>query len=244
MPSFGAPAVVEVFEEFAPGLLRLHKHSHFWVLAWLMERPERDVLQVTPRGVSPGAPDALHGVFAVRSPARPNPIGLTAARLERADGRMLAFDRLDFVNGTAVLDLKPYFASRDLIFSAINRQIGRPSDRAALRESLLFQAQHWSAEQHADAALAIRILEHFRSEVLAFHEPEEWSVGAPARRPYLMDAMAGLTRVSFGSGLEPIAEDAVVLNKAATYEILHAATGFLETLEAPDSQLFAYRPHT
>ena len=85
MPPLGAPAAVDLFPEFADGLLRFEKHSHIWVMAWL-DGAERDVLQVTPRGVRDRGPDGLHGVFSVRSPARPNPIGLTAARVLRVEG--------------------------------------------------------------------------------------------------------------------------------------------------------------
>src|SRR5690349_4607417 len=67
MPPFGAPASIELDPQYADGLLRIEKHSHLWVLAWLMGKPERDVLQVVPRGVDPASADPLHGVFAVRS---------------------------------------------------------------------------------------------------------------------------------------------------------------------------------
>ncbi len=55
-------------------------------------------------------------MFAVRSPARPNPIGLTSARLLKREGLVLHLDKLDFLDGTVVVDIKPYFAVRDLHF--------------------------------------------------------------------------------------------------------------------------------
>lgn len=201
MPAFGAPATVELFPEFSDGLWRIEKHSHLWVFAWLMDRPERDLLQVTPRGVSPDAPDAAHGVFAVRSPARPNPIGLTAARVIRREGLVLAFDRLDFMDGTPVVDLKPYFASRDLIFCASNASIGRPRDREGLVESLLIQALNFAPTHHPDVDLAVALLADFRIETMDWKEPAEWSVVAPAARPHIIDGLIGMTRVSFTRGL-------------------------------------------
>lgn len=117
MTNFGVPSTVEILPQFADALLRIEKHSHIWVLGWI-DRGERDVLQVIPRGGS-----ELHGVFAVRSPARPNPIGLTSARLLKREGLVLHLDKLDFLDGTVVVDIKPYFAVRDLHFSASNVRI-------------------------------------------------------------------------------------------------------------------------
>jgi len=199
MPPFGVPAVIEFFPEYQAGLLRLEKHSHIWVVAWL-DRSERDLLQVTPRGVSASDPAALHGVFAVRSPARPNPLGLTAARIHAIRASSVEVESLDFLDGTAVVDIKPYFVSRDLIYSATNAQIGRPSSREALRESLLHQARAFHAELCADLALAVRIVEHFRAEVLRFQDDDTVRIAVPVERGCLIDAVMGMTRVSPGRG--------------------------------------------
>jgi tRNA-Thr(GGU) m(6)t(6)A37 methyltransferase TsaA len=212
MPPFGAPASVEIFPEFADALLKIEKHTHFWVLAWLMARPERDVLQVTPRGVDPNSADPLHGVFAVRSPARPNPIGLTAARLTGRDGLILHFDLLDFLDGTPVIDVKPYFISRDLIFSAGSAPIGRPRDRDALRESLRFQVRRFHPVDHPDVELAIGILERFRMEQMEGNEPRQWQIQAPLDRPHVVNALIGMTRVRLGAGLELSTDPAVSIN--------------------------------
>ena len=196
MPALGAPASVEILQEFIPGLHRIEKHSHVWVLAWL--DGERDVLQVTPRGVADRSAAGLHGVFAVRSPARPNPIGLTAARVTGIDGCIIHLDRLDFIDGTTVVDVKPYFVTRDTIFSATNAQIGRSADRAALRESLLMQAAQFHGEICKELELAVGLVERFRAEVLDLNDPPEWRVTAPAHRPHVIDAIMGMTRASFG----------------------------------------------
>ncbi|MBS1824324.1 MAG: tRNA (N6-threonylcarbamoyladenosine(37)-N6)-methyltransferase TrmO [Acidobacteria bacterium] len=236
MPALGAPAAVDLFPEFADGLLRIEKHSHLWVMAWLMARPERDVLQVVPRGVDADQQDAMHGVFAVRSPARPNPIGMTAARFLRRDGLRLELDRLDFLDGTPVLDIKPYFVSRDMIFSAGSQQVGRPRSREALRESLLMQAQNYVPEQHSDVALAVRILEHHRVEVTNWREPREWDIEAPLARPYLVDAIAGITHARWSSGLR--AGSGVVVN-GVRYELLDWRGSFADTLTVEEPHLFS-----
>jgi tRNA-Thr(GGU) m(6)t(6)A37 methyltransferase TsaA len=197
MPPLGAPARVEVFPEYLDGLYRLEKHSHVWVFAWL-DAAEREILQVTPRGVPDRGPEGLHGVFAVRSPARPNPIGLTLARIVRLEDAALQVDRLDFMDGTPVIDLKPYFASRDIVFSATNVQIGRPASPEALRESLLMQAVNFHGEVCADLELAVRMMTHFRAEILGMTEPEQLRITAPLGRPHLIDALMGMTRATPG----------------------------------------------
>jgi tRNA-Thr(GGU) m(6)t(6)A37 methyltransferase TsaA len=198
MPPLGVPASVEIFPEFADALLKLEKHSHLWVLGWL-DQTGRDALQVTPRGVRGFGPDELHGVFAVRSPTRPNPIGLSAARILRRKGRVIRLDRLDFSDGTAVVDLKPYLATRDLLFCARNAQIGRPKDEDAVRASLRMQVENFCGElpdekDAPDFAVAIEVMTHFRTEVLDFTDPEEWRITVPIHRRGVIAAVMAMTR--------------------------------------------------
>lgn len=242
MPPLGVPARVEIFPEYAEGLLRLEKHSHIWVLAWL-EAAERSVLQVTPRGVREGEPGSLHGVFAVRSPARPNPIGLTAAKITRIEARAIELDRLDFLDGTPVLDIKPYFANRDLIFAAVNAQIGRPAGRIFLRESLLQQALNFHGEFCAGLALGVRVIEHYRAEILGMVDPVEWKVSAPLARACLVDAIMGITRATPGRGsLSFSSADRVEFRQggpACVYHLLaNSAMEPRQVLEASDEELF------
>jgi tRNA-Thr(GGU) m(6)t(6)A37 methyltransferase TsaA len=191
MPSLGAPACIVIHPEYAGGLLRFEKHSHVWVMAWL-DRGERDLLQVTPRGGS-----ELHGVFAVRSPARPNPIGLTAARVARFEGREIEVDRLDFLDGTPVIDIKPYFVTRDAIYAANNAPIGNPTSPEAWRESLVLQAAGFHGERCAEVFIAVDIVERFHEQ---YGRTEGWMVTAPLQRPHLVDALMGITRVTPGKG--------------------------------------------
>lgn len=242
MPVWGVSASVEIFPQFEAALHRIEKHSHLWVLAWLtMGRDERDVLQVTPRGVTDPGPGGLHGVFSVRSPARPNPIGLTAACVTGRDGLTLHFDRLDFLDGTPVLDLKPYFITRDLIFSANGQQVGRPRSREDLRESLYVQALHYHGQDAPELALAVRLIEHFR---LVFHElndPGIYRLTAPLHRPVLLDGLMAVTRSTPGRGnLAFHAAGTVVFDGIAEYT---PAAGLpSDPLHASDDQLFVCRP--
>ena len=225
MPPLGVPATVVVLPEFADGLLRLEKHTHLWVIVWL-DRAERDVLQVTPRGVSDSGPEALHGVFAVRSPVRPNSIGLTAARILAVRGTSIEVDALDFLDGTPVIDLKPYFVSKDLIFSANNAQIGRPASPEAFRASLLRQAVQFHGEWCTEVSLAVRVVEHFRASVLQMIEPDGWRITVPLGRPCLIDAVMGMTRATPGRGNLEFHNDDVL-------RFVHEGSTFLYRLSPP-----------
>lgn len=220
MPAWGAEATVEIFEEFAPALHKIEKHSHLWILAWLVQgRDERHVLEVTPRGVTDRGPEGLHGVFAVRSPARPNPIGMTAARLLERNGLFLKVDALDFLDQTPVLDVKPYFVTRDMIFSASGRQIGAASSREALRESLTVQAVQFHGRLTPWVAWGVRVVEHYRWLRHSLNDPPAWSIAAPADRPEVIDALMGMTRVSLGRATLKLASgDSIVFEGEARYE--------------------------
>jgi tRNA (adenine37-N6)-methyltransferase len=97
--------VLEVLPEFAEGLLDIEGFSHLFVI-WAFHRSEGFSLQ----GGTPidGRP---HGVFATRSPQRPNPIGLTVVELLGRDGAMLRVRGIDMLDGTPILDIKPYLSS-------------------------------------------------------------------------------------------------------------------------------------
>lgn len=241
MPVWGVPASIEIHPEFEPALHRIEKHSHIWVLGWFDRGlGEREVLEVTPRGVTDPGPEGLHGVFAVRSPARPNPIGLTATRLLRREGRRLDVDRLDFLDGTPVIDIKPYFINRDLIFSAGGQQVGKPRSREDLRESLLVQAVQFHGSRAPDLELGVRIFEHYRAVLHDMNDPGGYRVAVPLDRPVLCDAFMGMTRATPGRGtLAFHTEPAVRIDGTAEYELKESLPENI--LEAPEEMLFDFR---
>jgi tRNA-Thr(GGU) m(6)t(6)A37 methyltransferase TsaA len=113
--SAGEVSTVRIFEEYCGGLLGIEGYSHLFVLYWLHLRDDernRRTLRVVPRRHE-GAP--LTGVFACRSPSRPNPIGLTVVRLLSVEGCALKVSGLDAVEGTPVIDIKPYSPRADSI---------------------------------------------------------------------------------------------------------------------------------
>jgi tRNA-Thr(GGU) m(6)t(6)A37 methyltransferase TsaA len=107
----GMPATVEIAPDYRPGLDGLEGVSHVAILTWL-DRSQRNLIVQKPRH----APHPK-GVFALRSPARPNPIGLHVARLVSLDtaAGILTLDAIDVLDKTPVIDVKPYYASTDSV---------------------------------------------------------------------------------------------------------------------------------
>ena len=99
-----AEGVLEIDPEFSAGLADIEGFSHLFVL-WVFDRSGRAELTGTPP-----TDDRPHGVFATRSPFRPNPIGLTVVRLLRREGNRLHVRGLDMLDGTPILDIKPYLS--------------------------------------------------------------------------------------------------------------------------------------
>ena len=100
-----AEGTLEILAEFEPGLMDIEGFSHLFVL-WEFDRAtDFDLV------ASPPCHDRSHGVFATRSPRRPNPIGLTVVKLLKRDGRMLHVRGVDMLDGTPILDIKPYLSS-------------------------------------------------------------------------------------------------------------------------------------
>jgi len=100
-----AEGVLEIAAEFEPGLADIEGFSHLYVL-WVFDRADPPTLTSTPP-----TDDRSHGVFATRSPQRPNAIGLTVVRLLGRDGRRLRVRGVDMFDGTPILDVKPYLSS-------------------------------------------------------------------------------------------------------------------------------------
>ena len=101
-----AEGILEILPELERGLQDIEGFSHLFVV-WVFDRAEPgDVLEATPP-----TDDRPHGVFATRSPQRPNPIGLTVLELLRRDGNKLHVRGVDMLDGTPILDIKPYLTS-------------------------------------------------------------------------------------------------------------------------------------
>jgi tRNA (adenine37-N6)-methyltransferase len=101
-------ATVEVFEEYVEGLTDIEGFSHI-ILIFHMH-----LIKKSPLKVIPFLDTAEHGVFATRSPGRPNPIGFSVVRLEKVDGNILHITGVDIIDGTPLLDIKPFVPAFDV----------------------------------------------------------------------------------------------------------------------------------
>jgi tRNA-Thr(GGU) m(6)t(6)A37 methyltransferase TsaA len=102
-----APGTAEISREFADGLKDLDGFSHV-ILIYHLHHVSRVDLRVLPFLDS-----EPHGVFATRAPTRPNPIGLSIVRLMRVEGCTLYLGNMDILDGTPLLDIKPYVPAFD-----------------------------------------------------------------------------------------------------------------------------------
>jgi tRNA-Thr(GGU) m(6)t(6)A37 methyltransferase TsaA len=100
-----AEGVLELEPELETGLTDIEGFSHLYVI-WVFHRSEVSELMGTPP-----CDDRPHGVFATRSPFRPNPIGLTVVELLGREGSRLRVRGVDMLDGTPILDIKPYLSS-------------------------------------------------------------------------------------------------------------------------------------
>jgi tRNA (adenine37-N6)-methyltransferase len=101
----GAEGSLELRAQFEPGLTDIEGFSHLFVI-WAFDRSIGYELLGTPP-----SDDRPHGVFATRSPRRPNPIGLTVVKLLYREGLILRVRGVDMLDGSPILDIKPYLSS-------------------------------------------------------------------------------------------------------------------------------------
>jgi tRNA-Thr(GGU) m(6)t(6)A37 methyltransferase TsaA len=105
-----ADGVLKILPEFEVGLTDVEGFSHLFVI-WEFDRSPRIELRGSDLLGTPPSDNRPHGVFATRSPRRPNPIGLTTVELIRRDGVELHVRGVDMLDGTPILDIKPYLSS-------------------------------------------------------------------------------------------------------------------------------------
>jgi len=242
MPPNGVPAAVEVYEEFAPALADLESNTHLWVIAWLRDA-DRTMLQTSGRHRRPTGSE--RGVFGLRHPGRPNPLGLSAAHLLGVEGRRVQLDRLDFYDGTPVVDLKRYSPGWDAIFSArtyYERLPRSDEDPAHVAADLYLEAVHFHGEPCVGAALAARMMVHVM---------RAWDVAAkdPALRVCvghdgcLADGLQAASGATLGSGRLQVSDDASVRFTHGWQRVRLRPRARLpqrpeEVLAAPESALF------
>jgi tRNA (adenine37-N6)-methyltransferase len=208
VPLAGGPAIIEIAPEYQAALEGIERASHLVVIAFL-DRADRSVLRASPRKLG------LHalpcGVFATRSPARPNPLSLTMVELSKRDGRLLHVQPLDLADGTPVIDLKAYSPGWDSVFAArtARRIPAWELPDALLRVMLERDVQNHLGERASDS----RARAALEAMVMLIHE---WEIDP--RDPRLRvevdvcdagtDALMAMSGASFANGRIRVRQDA------------------------------------
>jgi tRNA-Thr(GGU) m(6)t(6)A37 methyltransferase TsaA len=225
----GASARIELLpgRHFEHALHDLERWEFIWVIFWFhLNAGWR------PKVLPPRSTTGRKGVFATRAPHRPNPIGMSAVRLERVDGLVLHIHNSDMLDGTPVLDLKPYVAYSDShpdagtgwLEDAARTKLTDPVSAHVVKfDSLAAEQAAW-IEAHTGLAIRERI-----ESTLAL---------GPAPHPYRR-----IRRVGDDMQLA-VKEWRVQFSTAARdIRVLEILSGFRTSQLAPDNPDMAVRPH-
>jgi tRNA-Thr(GGU) m(6)t(6)A37 methyltransferase TsaA len=199
MPIRGVEAQVEVLEEYAPALSGIDGNTHLILLCWFHEA-DRSVLRAVPRKISSNLPE--QGVFSLRSPARPNPVSVTIVRLNRRYGRFLFVSGADAIDGTPVLDIKPYQAGMDCVFVAKNPDRAEKIKKmppGEYKDSLMHEALNYHGERCTGLALAVRMA--LAANLMLGRDLRNDEVGIIiGKNPCISDSLIGITGARLGNG--------------------------------------------
>jgi tRNA-Thr(GGU) m(6)t(6)A37 methyltransferase TsaA len=136
-PSFaqGSPGRVEMFPRFEEALDDIDGFSHLHLIYWLHRAADvaASMAGSSPLKVVPFLDDVPRGVFATRAPVRPNPLGMSVVRLVERRGSDLLVEDLDVLDGTPLLDIKPYVARFDVRLETRSGWMDEVSDETARR---------------------------------------------------------------------------------------------------------------
>jgi tRNA-Thr(GGU) m(6)t(6)A37 methyltransferase TsaA len=111
----GDRAYIEIYEQYQKALSGLDQFSHIIIITWFHRsdtKEKRNTLKVYPRR---NMKNPLTGVFATRSPVRPNPLALSICRLLNVEGNIVNIKDIDSIDGTPVIDIKPYIPASDIM---------------------------------------------------------------------------------------------------------------------------------
>lgn len=103
----GCKGYAEVFPDFTEGLKDLEGFSHIYLIYHFHQSPQCKLI------VKPFLQDIDRGIFSTRAPFRPNPVGLSVVELKKVERNILHVDGIDVLDGTPLLDIKPYTAKFD-----------------------------------------------------------------------------------------------------------------------------------
>jgi tRNA (adenine37-N6)-methyltransferase len=200
MPVQGVRGQIEIFSPYLPALDGVETSSHLILLAW-MHKGQRDLLRARARKISEDLPEK--GVFSLRSPSRPNPVSVSVVKLLGSSGEgLLDVDCIDCIDGTPVIDIKPYQPGWDCVFSATHHDRSikiQKMGQSEYRQMLIREAVNYHGEWCPGTAIAVRMAE-CASHVLGgdLGRPEvHLFIGG---NPCITDSLVGITAAREGSG--------------------------------------------
>jgi tRNA-Thr(GGU) m(6)t(6)A37 methyltransferase TsaA len=218
MPLQGVPAVIKVFDEFLGGLTGIEGDSHINVIGWFSEA-ERTPLMVRPRKINPKLEE--RGVFSLRSPTRPNPLSLSATRLTKVEGPLLYVEPLDLIDGSPIVDIKPYSSGWDAIFWARDVHsmlITRHMAEADVLAELLREAYNFHGEKCGAIAVAAKIAYDAAQTLEA--SMRDIFLRLPRNvNPHVADGLTGISKATIGNARLTFSEDPDVLVLTAAQSI-------------------------
>ncbi len=242
MPLQGVPAVIKVFDEYIEGLSGIEGDSHINVIGWF-SKAQRTPLMVRPRKINPELEE--RGVFSLRSPTRPNPLSLSATRLIKVKGPLLYVEPLDLIDGSPIVDIKPYSSGWDAIFWARDVHssfITRYIVQADVLAELLREGFNFHGEKCGAIAVAARIA-YDASQTLQANV-RDFCLRLPQDiNPHLADGLIGISRATMGNARLTFSDDLSVLvsveSKSIGYRIVEVPNvSAREVLEMRSEQLF------
>jgi tRNA-Thr(GGU) m(6)t(6)A37 methyltransferase TsaA len=218
MPLQGVPAVIKVFDEFLGGLTGIEGDSHINVIGWFSEA-ERAPLMVRPRKINPKLEE--RGVFSLRSPTRPNPLSLSATRLTKVEGPLLYVEPLDLIDGSPIVDIKPYSSGWDSIFWARDVHsalITRHMAEADVLAELLREAYNFHGEKCGAIGVAAKIACDAAQTLEA--SMRDIFLRLPRNvNPHVADGLIGISKATIGNARLTFSDDPDVLVLTAAQSI-------------------------
>jgi len=242
MPLQGVEAQAHIEPKFTDALDGIDKHSHIFVLCW-MDKARRDRLKVIPR--RHGGKNKAKGVFALRSPSRPNPVSLNTTKLLKREGNILYLENIDMVNGTPIIDIKPYSTGWDCLFAAHNNS-GYDNYSKMEAEDVLADMLRQAGNFHGDRCVGVAIgvraaylaLKHFKSDL----QDKGFTIDARVRG-CTADALQSLFSMSNKRFKHGELEDKIIFAKGDTRLKLEITKDKFRSVEAvlaaPDEKVFS-----
>jgi tRNA-Thr(GGU) m(6)t(6)A37 methyltransferase TsaA len=180
---------------FEHALLDLDGWDYIWVIFWFhFNRGWR------PKVLPPRSRSGRKGVFATRSPHRPNPLGLSAVKLERIEGLTLHVADIDILDGTPVFDIKPYVAYTDAIASTESGWLEDPGDPGP-RFAVEWDAAAADQAAWIEARTGLRIRERVSGTLALGPEPQPYRRIRRAAEGYVLAVTEWRVRFSVADGL-------------------------------------------